>query len=222
MGKRRPRTRPAEPITAQSLRELFARHVLRGRLKMPADAELKELARILEGWRLDSLNEQDLDPYRKLQDEALASLKTLSDVVSKLEELDNSNLRAAIRDSAPAWVQRILGERAMAINAVRRNIVGIEGSSVWNSRTVGGFTTWKAFADAFRLDFVNAMKPANPTFAPQVSHRGPLARFFAAVAPVLTGEYPTPGSVATQLKALRKTARQAHLENPRRLSARVK
>jgi hypothetical protein len=45
------------------------------------------------------------------------------------------------------------------------------------------------------------MSPANPQLKLGLSHNGPLARFFAAIVPFLTGEHPTPGSVATQLKA---------------------
>jgi hypothetical protein len=186
---------------------------------MPADAELKKLARILEGWRLRFLNEQDLHRYRELQHEALAALKMLSNVVSKLEQLDNSDLRAAVHDSAPVML-RILGDRAMAVNAVRKNIVAIEESSAWNNRTGDGFTEWKAFGNAFRVDFARAMKPANPAFA--LAYKAPLDRFFAAVAPVLTGEHPTLASVETQLKKFRKARRQTHLESLRRLSTRVK
>lgn len=219
MRRRRPCGRLAESITAVRLRDLFAAHVLRGHLRMPADAELKELARVLEGWRLIFQNERDQDFPHLLQREALAALRTLSDVCSKIAELDISNLHAAVHDSARAGVLRILNERAAAINDVCRKIVAIEGSSAWNSRTMG-FGGWKWLADAARVDFARAMKPANPSFA--LAYKAPLARYIAAVAPLLTGEHPTAASIATQLKMRRKARRQAHRENLRRLSTRVK
>jgi hypothetical protein len=60
---------------------------------------------------------------------------------------------------------------------------------------------WAAVAGVLVKDFHNAMLPANPELKLGLSHKGPLARFFAAIVPFLIGEHPTPESVATQLKA---------------------
>ena len=200
-------------MTAQSLSELFAKHMLRGRLRMPGDAELKELASILEYWRLVFQNEQPLHHRRQLQDKGLAALKALSDVLSNIAELDAAELNAAVRESAPAGIIRKLGERSMTINDVRRVIERIGTSrALVESPASHGFERWQWLADVLPEDFVNAMKLSNPTFAPGLGHTGPVARFIEAVVPVLTGEHPTAASIATQLKM----RRQAHREAPGR------
>jgi hypothetical protein len=78
--KRKPREylSDASPFNKEMLRELLKLHVLGTRLKMPADAEIGELARILNFWRAHyqagqtyrALNQRK----RKVRD-ALAALK---------------------------------------------------------------------------------------------------------------------------------------------------
>lgn len=58
-------------------------------------------------------------------------------------------------------------------------------------------------ANALVLDFINAIKPANPTLDLGIGHEGPIARYIAAVVPLITGETPPATSVATKLKKLR-------------------
>jgi hypothetical protein len=59
---------------------------------------------------------------------------------------------------------------------------------------------WPTVAGVLIKDFRNAKLPANPELKLGFGHNGPLARFFAAIVPLLTGEHPTPESVVTQLK----------------------
>jgi hypothetical protein len=210
--KRRPRGQAAEPITVQSLRKLFETHVLRGDLKLPGDAELNELTGILEYWRQVYLNEQILRHRRKLQDAALGLVKTLNDIVSKLIELDQQNLIAAATDRAPAGVLRELTTRLTESGDTRATVERVRRSPGLLHSPLGyGAEGWKWLADVLPLDFVNAMKSANPEFAPGVSHTGPVARFLAAVVPMLTGEHPPAASIATQLKMRRKAHREASL-----------
>jgi len=210
--KRRPRGQPVDPITAESLRDGFAKYVLRGHLRMPADAELKELARVLEHWRRVFQNEEILRHRRELQGKALVALESLSKIVSKIAELDIANLHAAARDSAPAGVLHTLGERAKAINDVRSIIRRVGNSpGLITAPASYGATGWQWLADALRVDFARAMKPANPALV--LTYRAPLARFIAAVAPLLTGEHPSPASITTQLKMRRKARRQAAVKN---------
>jgi hypothetical protein len=63
---------------------------------------------------------------------------------------------------------------------------------------------WQWLANVLPIDFEIAMRSTNRNYKTGLSHNGPLARFIAAVVPSLTGQHPTPDSVATQLKKLRK------------------
>jgi hypothetical protein len=58
--------------------------------------------------------------------------------------------------------------------------------------------------DALPIDFERAMLSTNPSFKAGIGHSGPLTRFIAAIAPILTGERPTSDSVATLLKKRKK------------------
>lgn len=203
--KRKPRGSVIEPITAESLRNIFEAEVLGRDLKMPREADLKKLAAILEHWRQTYHGENILGERRKLQDDATTAVTKLSEIVHRLAELDTQNIVAAINDSAPAGIQRDLVVRLSASGHLREKVNDIAQSpTLLDSPMTYGATGWKFLIDVLPKDFFNAMKPANPTFALGISAAGPVARFIAAVVPKLTGEHPTVGSVATQLKARRR------------------
>jgi hypothetical protein len=173
---------------------------------MPGDADLDKLAGILEHWRLVFHNEEKLHHARGvLQRQASGTLKKLSDIVSKLVELDTSNLQAA-HDNAPLGVQVMLRNRLADSERVYAGVkrIGSHAELAPYKPAMG----WKWLADALPKDFINAMKPNNPRFSPGLSYTGPVARFIAAVAPLLTGEHPSPASVATQLKLRRRANRK--------------
>jgi hypothetical protein len=195
-----------KPITAQTVRELLVGQVLRpaNRLRMPGDAELEKLARILEGWRKIFRAEQRLHHRRALQKQALIAVKTASDVVRKIAEQDQAWLVDVLQDSAPPGVLRDLNGRIRPIKDVYVNIKRIAGSQALNEEVVfsHGFQSWHWLGSVLVEDFRNAMKPANPSAKFGSGHSGPAARFIAAVAPMLTGEEPKSSSVSTQLKQL--------------------
>jgi hypothetical protein len=183
------------------LREIFGKTVLRGPLKMPGEGELKQLAGILEYWRQVCRTDQILLHRYRLQQNALAALKTLGDVVSKITELDKENFIAAAGDRAPAAALHILNTLLAESTDVGGIIERIGVSpGLLHSPFGHSATEWKRWAGVLPIDFVNAMKPANPTFDPGLGHTGSVARFIAAVVPMLTGENPSVGSVSTQLK----------------------
>jgi hypothetical protein len=205
--KRKPRERPIEPITITTLRDLLTSRVLTKQLMMPGDAELEKLADILEGWREVFQAEQDLDVYRQLHETALITLRTLGGSIDEILKKNVSFLSAATSDSAPPTVLEILNRRLVAIHEARRLTERIpqllDDASTGLGATGLGATGWAWLATVLPVDFTRAMRSTNPAFDPGLGHRGPLARFIAAIAPAVTGEHPTPGSVATQLKALR-------------------
>jgi hypothetical protein len=157
---------------------------------MPGDAELEELACVLEGWRRCYLAEEGLEPIRQAQRKAINAVTALAQAV---DEIGRNNRSFAI---------------AAAIGDVRRMIAGIKASSLWGNPTIRGFTGWRWLGEALREDFVRAMGPQNPGFDPGLSRSGPLVRFIAAITPAMTGEHPSPASIATQLKALRRVVKQ--------------
>jgi hypothetical protein len=170
---------------------------------MPHDADLDKLAGILEHWRLVLENEEKLHRARGvLQQQASGKLKELSDIVSELVELDTSNLQAAAHGNAPPGLLGVLRFRLADSERVCADVKGIGSHAELASYMLA--MGWKSLADALPKVFINAMKPNNPRFSPGLSYTGPIARFIAAVAPMLTGEHPTRASVATQLKSRRR------------------
>jgi hypothetical protein len=212
--KRRPRTRPVEPITAQCLRELFTKHVLRGPLKMPDDAELEKLAGILEHRRGEFQWESYSRDRRALQDNVFIAFRAASD---KLMQFDKAELKAATTTHVPEHALFYLRARLaesidFRVKVERFGALIDSGFSPDPALTYApptyGATGWKWLAEVLPDDFVVAMRSNNPTFDPGISHAGPVPRFIAAVVPLITGEQPTVQSVATQLKT-RQKARNA-------------
>jgi hypothetical protein len=202
--KRALRGHAAAPVTAQRLDRLITANVLRGRLRMPDEAALRKLAHILEGWRQTYQGEQFARRRRKLQDEALKALDVLSYAVLNLWLWDQRNIRDAIGEHAPSNVRRILNECASHSKEVCRAVDAIAWMpGVGHRLAESGLDRWSWLINVLPLDFVGAMQSTNPKFRPGIGHAGPLARYIAAVVPLVTGEHPSPGSVATQLKALR-------------------
>jgi hypothetical protein len=189
------------PFTAEVLRELLQTKALRGRGNMPSDEALKELARILEGWRQHYLVDQNLQP---LQREACAAADKLSPALKKLREMNASFHAAAVRDAAPRYVCDILETRLAEINGALQSLAGLNRESITVKYVGGCGLTWKWLADALPEDFCNAMRSTNPGFEARFGYKVALHRFIAAVAPSLTGEHPTPSSVATKQKTRRK------------------
>jgi hypothetical protein len=194
--KRRLREWPAEPITAQVLRELFLATKVVGEWKMPRDGELEKLADILERWRGVFQMDQYLRRRRKFQDKTLIAFKTASVEIAKLDEAE---LKAAADDHAPEHALRYLRDRLAESNDLRANIERI----AWHPAL-----TYSSRARCDGLEMVGrcaaqglqTMKPANPTFDPGIGRTGPVARFVSAVVPLITGERPKSlNSIATQL-----------------------
>jgi hypothetical protein len=201
--KRKPREylSDASPFNEEMLREFLRLHVLGNRLQMPADAEIGELARVLNFWRSHyqvGQTYRSLNQRKKKAREALAALKASCAI---LRDDAQRHLASATEDAAPSGVLKTLARRLDEIGAMEKWIAIAENSSVIAELDCYVGERWLTVAGALIEDFHNAMLPANPQLQLAFSHNGPLARFFAAIVPSLTGEHPTPGSVATQLKA---------------------
>jgi DNA-binding FrmR family transcriptional regulator len=196
MRKRETRGKPIEPITAESLRELLATKVMvlekapgssdqetdheskkdrrsESRYRMPGDAELKELARILERWRNAYLADQE-DPIRCLKGEAKSLLARLKKIVGEIDGIESGHLSDARGCGARPGVLEKLTARLAEINEVRKRILHVEASSVWNIRPGLGFGGWRWLGDVLRQDFVNAMKAENPNSIRGSATRGRL------------------------------------------------
>jgi hypothetical protein len=203
-GKKERRKRPAEPITGHSVRELLQTRVLGSKLRMPGEADLEKLARILEGWRKNYLVEHsaEQEDIRQLQEKGKTALAMLEKLVGEIERIDRDRFIYAVEHGESLGVVDASRAHFTASTEVRKMIAITMVSSVWIDRGMG-FAGWRWLGDVLREDFVNAMKPENPKFNPGIGNTGPLARFVAAVAPLVTGEHPpTVSSVAAQLKKL--------------------
>ena len=203
--KREPRAllKDVVPFKAEGLRELLQTKVLRGRWNMPSDEALKELARILEGWRQHYLVAQNLQP---LQREACAAADKLTPALKKLREINAAFHAAAVRDAAPRYVCDNLESRLAAINGALESLAVLNRESITVKYVGRCELTWQWLADALPEDFCNAMRSTNLGFEARFGYKVALHRFIAALAPTLTGEHPTPDSVATQLKTRRNRA----------------
>jgi hypothetical protein len=171
------------------------------RLKMPADAELEALARVLNVWHSEYYGDQAYRASNQWRKQARDALAALKDCCNNLRKETLRHVGSAIEDGAPDWVQETLGRRLQEIRAIEKSLaIAVNYSVIADLDNLVG-ERWLAVAGALTEDFRNAMLPANPELKLGFGHNGPLARFFAAIVPLLTGEHPTPESVATQLKA---------------------
>jgi hypothetical protein len=182
-----PRTRPDKPITVSVLRAALQTMVLGKDLKLPDDAALNELARALEHWRRGFQNEETAQRRSKLQETAMLGLVAAKDAVFQLQELDRKSFAEEIRQ-----IERIS-----------------RSPGIWNATSyIGKSAAWNWLGGVLPVDFATAMKSTNPTFKPKISQGGPVARFVAAVVPLITGEHPTVASAAVKLKKMRGASRQ--------------
>jgi len=187
MRKRKPRGQPDQPITAHLLRSVFEK-VLRRNLRMPGDIELEKLAAILDHWRVRYLTVQ-VDPIRQPQHDAKTALRAFTKAVEAMHlQIDKCFADTAAPDTPP-WRRDTWRDQLTAINAVRAQLACIQHSSIWDDRGIG-FGGWAWLGPVLVEDFVNAMKPDNPTFDPRLSYTGPVARYLEAVVPLVTGEKP--------------------------------
>jgi hypothetical protein len=204
--KRKPREYlwDAPPFNKEMLRELLKLHVLGSRLKMPADAEIEDLARVLNGWHEHYRVDQTYRALNQTRKQARDALATLKHSCANLRKDTRRHVASAIEDAAPDWVHKTLRRRLDEIGAIEKFLATAENYSVIADLNSLVGEHWLTVAGALIQDFHNAMSPANPQLKLVklgLGHNGPLARFFAAIVRFLTGERPTPGSVATQLKA---------------------
>ena len=157
--------------------------------------------RVLNFWRSHYQEGQTLRPLNQRKRKARDALAALKDSCAVLRDDTQRHLASAIEDAAPSGALKMLARRLDEIGAMEKFVAIAENYSVITDLDTYVGERWLTVAGALIEDFHNAMSPANPQLKLGLSHNGPLARFFAAIVPFLTGEHPTPGSVATQLKA---------------------
>ena len=236
-AKRQPRLElPAgPPFTAETLRTLFVeKQILRGpkglrqTFNMPDDAALAELAAILGFWKMHFWREQKTllpqDVWRRQANSkllefaaTLAKLRTglaaiRDGVLAEFETLERAPV--GVQEALKFELRRRLANVAHVFDGIGRidNALGFSKSGDYSSiltlDSIDKPTGWTWLADVLPVDFHNSLQSTNPGLTLGVGHGGPTPRFIAAVAPFVTGECPSVGSVATQLKARRKGGTQ--------------
>ncbi len=158
-------------------------------LVLPEPADIEELARCLE------VNRHRVavfsGPDAELAKLCLVARQQLEDAIATLAQM---HARAVKLSLGHAERYAIAGQRVSDVLQL----------AILVTREPARRAAWQAFGLALAGDFHTAMKGSNPRFAAaKISHAGPLPRFIAAVAPILTGEHPTVASVATILKQQR-------------------
>jgi hypothetical protein len=207
------------PITDAIIRDLLQKMVLNTRLVMPGDGELTALARCCERWRRQCQIEREMAAIGLLQQKALKAAEAWGGALTELRvALIEQMPRASPRDQS--YLERIIACLDADIPAAKRAAgakidhipIGLRGAVGADDRwTVGakyldqiggnGLTKWQIYAAPLGDDLRAALRPENPHAKLEVK---PVARFLAALAPLLTGERPSTGSVELQLKALRR------------------
>jgi hypothetical protein len=190
-GEQKPRKllQRNDRFTADILGELMP-DVIAPRLKMPTKDALEKLASILEGWRIEYWRAQHIEPLQHKA--AITSLDLLSTLMGLREKY------SAINGAGNG----ILADRIETIDHAREAIGRLFNK--WIAIEHSGDLTWHWLANVLPVDFATAIQTTNPTYKIGIGHAGPLARFIEKIVPLLTGEQPTVGTVATQLKDFRK------------------
>jgi hypothetical protein len=189
------------PITTEAIRELLDRRVLNSYFVMPGDAELTKLAGICEGWRLRCAAEREIrDTIDAKQKAARKAAEAWRAALADL----SAGLMAFVPKADPAGKHHLL----LLAGSVHRDILkaaaAAEAAEADYLAPIGyGWTDWAPYADALAEDFRRALRPKNPIEGLENA----VTRFLAALAPLMTGETPTPGSVDTKLKTMRRSAR---------------
>jgi hypothetical protein len=200
--KRQPRAKPDQPITTAIIRDLLVQHVLTGRQEMPGESELNTLACNLEHWR--KLLHQDARAARLERDEQRirTAYHELSDALASLRRT-----AAAIFNLSdePGYKQ----QWQSTVDAINEQQQWARRWELWYRSSKKRSPRWEPIGPILAEDLQNALLPANPRVRLRLSNRGPVARFVAKVVPLLTGDHPTTGSVATQLKTERSTGKTA-------------
>jgi len=163
-------------ITADILGKLMP-DVIEPRLKMPAKEALENLASILESWRGYYWRHDHID---QLENKVALAADELVSGLKELREICGVPRKIGTIDQVSEAIDRLFNEG-----------VAVEHS---------GKLTWHWLANVLPVDFATAIKTTNPRYKIGIGHTGPLVRFIVAIVPLLTGEHPTPGTIAVQLK----------------------
>jgi hypothetical protein len=173
-------------FTAMSLRELLP-GVLKSRLKMPTDAALQKLASTLEFHRGQYWRNQNAE---QLEKKVAVSADNL---LSALKELGEN-----YADHGSESLKKKIGkidQVTEAINQLFNESIAVEHY---------GNTTWRFLANVLPAYFAEAIQTTNPEYKIKISSVSAIVRFIHKIAPLLTGEHPTPGTITTELKEFKK------------------
>jgi hypothetical protein len=164
--------------------------VVKTRLKMPTKEALEKLASILESWRGQYWRSQHIDP---LENEVALRADELFSTLKKLREM--------YRVQTGERVGSYLARKIEAIDHACGALIQLSNESIAIEHS--GDLTWHWLANVLPVDFATAIQTTNQGYKIGIGHTGPLVRFIHAVVPLLTGEHPTEGTVALQLKNFR-------------------
>lgn len=175
-------------ITIEKLQETFesARIVrgISGSHRAPSPEAMSDLAKHLEAIRSVGGMASDFACKKDAAIQFLAAMKMMRASLPHLRtpatEQGFSTLWAAVSDFEQSSVEEFLCAEQEA--------------------RLSDFDKWKRLAPILVRTFRKAMRSTNPGIELRISNDGPVARFCAAVIPMITGEEPTAITVARHLQ----------------------
>ena len=174
----------APMITGADMRKILINHVLRGAHKPPSHAACDKLARLVgQAGAFASISQSFRDAHAR--EERLAdALETLAALLPEVRRgLDARN------DALPT-----LDRLAAAVTAAQTQLWGAHKVPVKLPER------WHDIAGRLAAEFREAMASTNPGLELGLSNTGPVARFIAAMTPIVTGEALTRDAIARHLQ----------------------
>jgi hypothetical protein len=202
------------PITAEIVRLILVEHVVGSppRYRLPNASALAELARLCETLRDQRAQWRQLEIAidRQCENLMMATLASLEseELLPMMPIVGGTRIEmlcAALTSCEGA-------EAALHHLGICHDGIARSAAAAWRALFTGGlgeppepgWTTWHPIGSALNTGFEIALRSTNRGFVAGLGHNGPAARFIAALVPLVTGEHPSAGSVATQLKLRRR------------------
>lgn len=221
---RRSQLESNRPFCVERLRNVFEKNVLlgpKGRRTvwiMPTDGGLQRLSNILNNWHdwfFAAQEQRKLNEAKKAAEEAFKSLRSVLptlgnyyNVAANRGDQYHGDQFARWQMQATALIAACVGlrwdERTESFGT-DDGLMRYAARIIHRDKTPEVIFGWQWLIDVLPKDFATAMATANRT-AIGISDDGPLARFIAAVVPIITGESPTAATVKRQLSARQKSA----------------
>ncbi|HEX3861074.1 MAG TPA: hypothetical protein VHY35_05225 [Stellaceae bacterium] len=187
-----------DKFTFAGLRKLFVNDVRREGVSLPTDEAMQELVRALEGQRYHNYLRSTFACRNNASAKVHKALSSVELALQELEAEDKIFLEMALRSSDSPSVRisiNSLHKRIGELRVITSLIDSCRKMPALIEITGVGSITYSDCISWLRPSFTDAMRSTDPDFDNDAAFH----RFIAAVAPQLTGESPSVGSVKKKL-----------------------